>query len=206
MSDKNILQLSSRYPKTSISFDSLMCLVNEVVCHHGVSGVRHGWCENEAPLFELTIKPGDDFSKLLRTAKQFQTKLAIKVEAMFSKSLATSPPTPLSVDVHTELYMVTPNAANSSIHLVPVASDNLLVCLDLWRESAVFDFGAAFIAYRTEPTLDGDEGACSVRKHLEGREDIPLGMYPCTINCPPPPPPLPNTLCKLLCAYMCVRA
>ena len=158
VSDKNILRLSSRYPEASISFDSLVGLVDEVVRRHGASGVSHSWCENEAPLFKLTIKPGDDLSKLLYTADQLQSKLAVKMEAMFLKSSATPLPS-LDVNVHTELYMVTPNAANSSVHLVAITDDNLLVCLDLWRDSAVFNFGAAFTAYRSEPILDGDEGA-----------------------------------------------
>ena len=124
----------------------------------GVSGVSHSWCENEAPLFELTIKPGDDLSKLLCTTDQLQTKLAVKMEAMFLDSSAI-PLLSLAVNVHTELYMVTPNAANSSVHLVAITDDNLLVCLDMWRDSAVFNIGAAFTAYRTEPTSDKNEGA-----------------------------------------------
>ena len=159
VSDKNILRLSSRYPEASISFDSLVGLADEVVRHHGVSGVSHSWCEYKAPLFELTIKPGDDLSMLLRMADQLQTKLAVKMEAMFLKSSATPLPS-LAVNVHTELYMVTPNAAISSVNLVAITDDNLLSCLDLWRDSAVFNFGSAFIAYRPhEPILDGDEGA-----------------------------------------------
>ena len=160
VSDKNVLQLSSRYPKASVPFDSLVGLVDVVVRHHGVSGVRHGWCENEAPLFELTVKPGDDLSELLHTAEQLCTTLTVKMEAEFSRGLTQtdSSSSPLSVNVHTELYMVTPNAVNSSVHLVLVTGDNLLACLDLWRDSAVFDFGAAFTAYRAEPILEGDEG------------------------------------------------
>ena len=162
VSDKNVLQLGSRYPKASVSFDSLIGLVDAVVRHHGVSGVRHGWYENEAPLFELTVKPGDDLSKLLHTVEQLQTKLAVKMEADFSRGPDSSS-SPLSVNVHTELYMVTPKAVNSSavnntVHLDLVTDDNLLSCLDLWRDSVVFEFDAAFTALRTKPILEGDEG------------------------------------------------
>ena len=163
MSDNNVLQLTSRYPKASVSFDSMITVVDDIVRHHGVSGVCRAWCENEAPVFDLTVRPGDNLSKLLHTSEELQTKLALKIEATLSQQLAeeasgaTSLP-PSSVKVHTELFMVTPNASNSSVVLVPVTADNLLACLDLWRKSAVFDFGAAFTAHRAEPTRAEDEG------------------------------------------------
>lgn len=159
MSDKNVLQLSSRYPEARVSFDSVVVLVDEIIRQHGVSGISRAWCENKALIFDLIVRPGDNLSKLLRTSDELQTKLTAKVEAMLSQEVSEGELPPLmSVDVHTELYLVTPNPANKSIHLVLVAADNLLRCLDLWRESPVFDFGAAFTAYRTEPNQEENEG------------------------------------------------
>ena len=163
MSNKNVLQLTSRYPKVSVSFDSVITLVDDAVRHHGVSGVCRGWCENEAPVFDLAIRPGDNLSKLLHTKEELHAKLGRKMHALLSQGLVEVDSgvvsLPLSsLSVKTELFMVTPNASNSSVVLVPVTADNLLASLDLWRKSAVFDFGAAFTAHRVEPTRAEDEG------------------------------------------------
>ena len=186
-SDQGVLQLSSRYPRASVPFDSVMDLVDTAIRQHGVSGVSHDWCENEAPIFALRIRPGDDLSKLLRTTEKLQTKLAGKIKALLFQALAetdssTAPHSPLSVSVHAELYLVTPNAANSSVHLVPVSADNLLVCLDLWRDSTVFDFGAAFTAHRAEPSQEENEGniaakILSLSVEIVGYIELYLRMY-----------------------------
>ena len=150
-----------------MSFDSMSALVDDIVRQHGVSGVCRGWCENEAPVFDLTIRPGDNLSKLLHTSEALQTKLTKKIEAALFQGRAegdsgAAPLPPSLVTVHTELFMVTPNAEKSTVDLKPVLLDNLPACLELWRKSAVFDFGAAFTALRTEPTRAENGGMCLV--------------------------------------------
>ena len=87
MSEKNVLQLSCRHPTATMTFDSLTALVNTEVCQHGVSGVCQGWCENEAPIFQLVVKAGDNLAKLLDTSDDLHKKLAGKIEAELSQGL-----------------------------------------------------------------------------------------------------------------------
>ena len=46
--------------------------------------------------------------------------------------------------VLTQLYLMCPDTDKKDVNIILVNDDNLILCLDLWKKSIVFDFNRAF--------------------------------------------------------------
>ena len=47
-------------------------------------------------------------------------------------------------EVTTQLYLVCPDAAKKDACIIPVEEENFVMCIDLWKASALFEFGDVF--------------------------------------------------------------
>ena len=142
-SDGGHLTIGSRYPPVSITFDSLTTEVETIVQNYGLKGVSNYWCE-DVPLFELKVLSHDNLKRLLRSEERVQKELESRITAM----LAQQSPEPLAVYADAEVYMLTPLPEGKDASITRITSENLAKCTTEWRESAVFNFGALFRAFR----------------------------------------------------------
>ena len=142
-SDGGHLTIGSRYPPVSITFDSLTTEVETIVQNYGLKGVSNYWCE-DVPLFELKVPSHDNLKRLLRSEERVQKGLESRITAM----LAQQSPEPLAVYADAEVYMLTPLPEGKDASITRITSENLAKCTTEWRESAVFNFGALFRAFR----------------------------------------------------------
>ena len=53
-------------------------------------------------------------------------------------------------EVTTQLYLVCPDTAKKDARIIPVKEDNLVMCIDLWKSSALFEFGDVFRAVKMD--------------------------------------------------------
>ena len=44
----------------------------------------------------------------------------------------------------TQLYLMCPDTVKKAVDIISVNDDNVILCLDLWKKSSVFDFDHAF--------------------------------------------------------------
>ena len=47
-------------------------------------------------------------------------------------------------EVTTQLYLVCPDTAKKDARIISVEEENLVMCVDLWKSSALFEFGDVF--------------------------------------------------------------
>ena len=155
--DKGMLTLNCRYPSLSITFDCLCNDVSTVVKKYGLSGMTNYWCE-DVPLFQLKFSTPNGMKRFISTAEIVQNELASKISAQLAEQQRAFCPNTSQADlpiiVHTEVFLVTPDPINRDAVLSIVTAESLSVCLSLWRESVVFDFGTLFRAYRTRHEKD----------------------------------------------------
>ena len=53
-------------------------------------------------------------------------------------------------EVTTQLYLVCPDTAKSDARIIPVKEENLVMCIDLWKTSAVFEYCVVFRAVKMD--------------------------------------------------------
>ena len=159
--ERGWLTLNCRYPKAAITFDSLIQQVNAILQNYLIHGVSQYWCE-EMPLFQLKVSCPDDLKKLFSLEKEIQDELALKFNDSFKallQSSKTSSPR-LVVTVQMEVYFLIPDSVRKDGKLIRVHKNNVIECMDLLAESAVFDIDAVYRAYRINPTQE-DKGIIS---------------------------------------------
>ena len=136
-------QLTIGCPPVSITFDSLITEVDNVVKKYGLEGVSNYWCEG-LPLFELRLSSQDGLKRLLHAEEKVQSELASRIASILAEQRQLSEP--VAVYAHTEVYILTPRPESKDAHIIRVSSENLATCTTMWRESEVFDYGALFQA------------------------------------------------------------
>ena len=136
----------------SITFDSLITEVDNIVKRYGVDGVSNYWCAEDVPLFELRLSSQEGLKKLLRSEEKVQNEIKSRIDDM----LAQKSPDPVAAHAHTEVYMLTPRPERKDARIVRVSSEKELdTCTTLWRESEVFNFGALFRAFSKDTPNQG---------------------------------------------------
>ena len=158
-SDDGHLTINSRYPSLSITFDSLITEVDTVMKKYGLEGVSNYWCE-DVPLFELKFSSEDCLKKLLHSEEKVQNELASRIAAVLAQQQQQKSPNSVAVCAVTEVYMLTPCPENKDARIVRVSPHNLATCIDIWKESEVFNFGALFRAFKMDRKGIPNEGNC----------------------------------------------
>ena len=163
INEKGWLTLNCRHPKAAITFDSLIRQVDATLQEHLIHGVSQYWCE-DMPLFQLKVTGPDDLRKLFSLEEQIQEDIALKFNDSITTRLQLSDPEAsprLSVMSKMEVFFLIPDNINKDAKLIRVDNDNLLHCMDLLKESVVFDFGAVCRAYRINPMCE-DKGMATL--------------------------------------------
>ena len=47
-------------------------------------------------------------------------------------------------EVMTQLYLMCPDTVKRNVDIILVNDDNVILCLDLWKKSSIFEFDPAF--------------------------------------------------------------
>ena len=140
-------------PPVSITFDSLITEVDNIVKKYGLEGVSNYWCD-DVPLFELKLFSPDDLRRLLRSEEIVRNELASRIAAALAKKSSDIG----EVYAHTELYMLTPRPESKDARIIRVSSEkDLDTCTTIW-ESEVFNFEALFHGFRTAREDTSNEG------------------------------------------------
>ena len=131
---------------------------------------------DDAPLFQVTVQSLFSLKKLIaklpQVDKELETALKGKstilwsfgvhyfrvlsefIVAFFSHvaMLSGSAVEGQDVDceVTTQLYLVCPDTSKKDARIIPVKEDNLVMCVDLWKSSALFEFGDVFRAMKMD--------------------------------------------------------
>ena len=129
---------------------------------------------DDAPLFQVTVQSIFSLKKLIaklpQVHKELETTLKGKRPILVSFSvlycrvlyefIVESNTAMLSgsavegqdidCEVTTQLYLVCPNMAKKDTRIIPVEEDNLVMCVDLWKSSALFEFGDVFRAMKMD--------------------------------------------------------
>ena len=53
-------------------------------------------------------------------------------------------------EVVTQLYLVCPDTTKKDARIIPVEEENLVMCIDLWKTSSLFEFGDVFRAMKMD--------------------------------------------------------
>ena len=153
------LALNCRYPEVGVTFDSLVTDVNEILERHGMEAVTEPWCE-EVPLFKIKVFSNDDLMKLISLERKIKRDLAARIDARMTVELQSraqddsAPPPRLHVKVEVQVLLLIPNYDTKDGTIIQVTKDNVPLCMALFLESEVFDFGALFRASHISPTLE----------------------------------------------------
>ena len=161
--ERGWLTLNSRDQEVSVTFDSLVTDVNDVLQQHGLHGVSNYWCE-EVPLFELRGTSKGELEKLLGFEGGIWEKLASKINKRMKTRPRDQEPEAsapsdrnLCVVVEPQLYLIVPDYENMDGKPILVTRGNFSECLTLFGESNVFDFGAIFRTQFNQETEDTGE-------------------------------------------------
>ena len=55
-------------------------------------------------------------------------------------------------EMTTQLYLVCPDTAKKNTRIIPVEEKKLVMCVDLWKSSALFEFCDVFRAMKMDST------------------------------------------------------
>ena len=151
------LTLNSRDQEVSVTFDSLVTDVNDVLQQHGLHGVSNYWCE-EVPLFELRGTSQDELGTFLRVEGKIRRQLGQKIQTRMNTILeerASSAHADFSLDltvvVEPELYLIIPDQGSKDGKPIQITEENFAECMALFGRSKMFDFGSIFRAARANP-------------------------------------------------------
>ena len=140
-------------PLVSITFDSLITEVDNIVKKYGLEGVSNYWCD-DVPLFELKLFSPDDLRRLLRSEEIVRNELTSRIAAALAKKSSDIG----EVYAHTELYMLTPHPESKDARIIQVSSEkDLDTCITIW-DSEVFNFEALFHAFRAAREDTSNQG------------------------------------------------
>ena len=180
INEKGWLTLNCRHPKAAVTFDSLIRQVDSTFQQHLIHGVSQYWCE-EMPLFQLKVSGPDDLRKLFALEEQIQDDIALKFNDSITTQLQSSnpetPPPRLRVLVKMEVFFLIPDNVKKDGKLIRVDKDNIVHCVDLLKESAIFEFDAVYRAYRINPTHEDKGSYFIVVCHIESPACSPISTH-----------------------------
>ncbi len=162
---KRELTLNCRSPALSLTFDALYSIVDAVIKKYGLSGISNSWCE-DVPLFQLKFTNPDSLRRFLRVTEHIESELAHKVSIALGDELMAldrehTARQNIPVMANASIFLLTPDPLKKDVKIVQLSLENVTTCLSLWRESEIFNFGAAFRSYRMQPTEQGHQkGVC----------------------------------------------
>ncbi len=164
-SPKRELTINCHSQNVSITFDSLYNIVDAAVKKYGLTGIANSWCE-DVSLFQLKFTNPDSLRRFVRSSEHIENEIALRVSnALGDQVMATDRQhtarlkIPVAVDMG--VFLLIPDSLKKEVKIVQLSLENITTCLTLWRESEVFNFGAAFRSYRMEPSERGhQQGVC----------------------------------------------
>ena len=150
--ERGWLTLNSRDQEVSVTFDSLVTDVNDVLQQHGLHGVSNYWCE-EVPLFELRGTSQDELKTFLKVEGKIRRQLGQKIQTRMNTILEerASFSLDLTVVVEPELYLIIPDQGSKDGKPIQITKENFSECMALFGRSKLFDFGSIFRAARANP-------------------------------------------------------
>ena len=153
--DKGFLTLCSESSNASVSFESFLQDVDDVLQSRGLGGVSNYWCQIEkTPFFELKVTSTKDLKTLLKSRQEIQNGLASKISTQLTPGSNTTP----SVGVECKTYVLIPDYSKMDGKVIPVTEETLTSCMALCIQNGVFDFTARLVGQCLNPGALIDTG------------------------------------------------
>ncbi len=161
--DAGQLTLNCRLPHRSVAFPTISAQLEDILKKFGVLNVGNFYCE-DVPLYQITFSSEYAVKKFLRLRSRVQSEVASLISSSLLVSGAqgadhrNAPAESIPTTVQADLFLVCPDTEKMDARVVSVTLDNCALCMALWKESELFDFGAVFRVYRLDPSKLPDGG------------------------------------------------
>ena len=127
----------------STTLSSISSTISPTLADYGVYHVNMFQYYEQSPLFHVVFSSESCLKNFIATIEEVTSVLEPQLQSLLSRNLKTESPQQLTVNVHLDLFLVSPNqelAKRAEVHLV--TTENCSDFVTRWKNSKLFDFGA----------------------------------------------------------------
>ena len=128
----------------STTLSSISNAISPTLVDYGVYHVNMFYYE-QSPLFHVVFSSESCLKNFILAMGEVKSALEPQLQSLLSRNLKTEPPQQLTVNVHLDLFLVSPSqklAKGAEVHLVTAGNcSNFVTC---WKDSKLFDFEALY--------------------------------------------------------------
>ena len=133
---------SGRIFNTTLS--SISNTISPTLVDYGVYHVNTFYYE-QSPLFHVSFSSKSCLKNFILATEEVTSVLEPQLQSLLSHNLKTESPQQLTVNVHLDLFLVSPSqklAKGAEVHLV--TAENCSTSATRWKHSKMFDFGPLY--------------------------------------------------------------
>ena len=128
----------------STTLSSISSTISPTLAGYGVYHLEMFYYE-QSPLFHVVFSSELCLKNFIATIGEVTSVLEPQLQSLFSRNLKTESPQQLTVSVHLDLFLVSPDqklAKGAEVHLV--TAENCSDFVTHWKDSKLFNFGALY--------------------------------------------------------------
>jgi hypothetical protein len=173
-SDGQLVLCGQPAESVPLSMDLVAGKMHEYLGRSGHGLVNRVMCGDGAPLFELnTVQSFNMFSlkKLIAQIPKMDKHFETEFKAFLPASMAEGE---TECEVMTQLYLMCPDTVKKDVKIILVNNENVVLCLDLWKKSSIFDFDYASQIMLKDGTLCalGAKKAVTLQQAVEELDSV----------------------------------
>ena len=137
----------------STTLSSISSTITPTLADYGVYHVNMFQYYEQSPLFHVVFSSESCLKNFILAIGKVTSVLEPQLQSLLSHNLKTESPQQLTVSVHLDLFLVSPNhklAKGAKVHLV--TAENCSTSVTRWKHSKLFDFGPLYL----------EEGVCHI--------------------------------------------
>jgi len=137
----------------STTLSSISSTISPTLADYGVYHVNMFQYYEQSPLFHVVFSSESCLKNFILAIGEVTSVLEPQLQSLFSRNLKTESPQQLNVNVHLDLFLVSPShklAKGAEVHLV--TAENCSTSATSWKHSKLFDFGPLY----------QEEGVCHI--------------------------------------------
>ena len=128
----------------STTLSSISSTISPTLVDYGVYHVNMFYYE-QSPLFHVVFSSESCLKNFILAIREVTSVLEPQLQSLLSHKLRTESPQQLTVNVHLDLFLVSPShklAKGAEVHLV--TAENCSTSATRWKHSKLFDFGPLY--------------------------------------------------------------
>ena len=128
----------------STTLSSISNTISPTLVDYGVYHVNMFYYE-QSPLFHVLFSSESCLKNFILAIEEVTSVLEPQLQSLLSHNLRTESPQQLTVNVHLDLFLVSPDqklAKGAKVHLV--TAENCSTSVTRWKHSKLFDFGPLY--------------------------------------------------------------